>query len=307
MSLTQSYTFTGNGNWSLDATSGFATGGGIIDVAVPVGSQIDEAFLYATTFGGTSGSATLSRGENIETVTSTGFVSLGTDQGFLTAYRADVTGFIDKVVGSGAQNPFHFSVSNITGAVVDGYALAVIYANPNEAYRTITFFDGFSASTGDTFSLQLSQPINFLQQGFQVLLSLGIGFGYQELGDPRGEYSQYSSVTVNGRTLTQSAGGSDDGYSANGGLITIGGLGDNANNPGPNHPTFSLLGPQYDDELYNLALGDPLGEFTDPSPFLANGTTTISVDTANPSHDDNIFFADCRGHRIRRYRRKWHA
>ena len=37
--------------------------------------------------------------------------------------------------------------------------------------------------------------------------------------------------------------------------------------------------PRYDDEAYNL------------TPLLAAGTDSIQIDTANPSFDDNIFFA----------------
>src|SRR4029077_12273755 len=85
-------------------------------------------------------------------------------------------------------------------------------------------------------------------------------------------------VEVNGTRVSTSAGGQDDGESANGALLTVGGIDDsNAN------PTDPQSGPngdfRQDDELYDLR------------PFVTVGTSTISVFTRNPSNDDNIFFA----------------
>lgn len=55
-------------------------------------------------------------------------------------------------------------------------------------------------------------------------MSLGISYGFQ------GSF-QYSTVTVNDRPMTTSAGGQDDGEEANGALITVGGVGDSPDNP----------------------------------------------------------------------------
>jgi hypothetical protein len=46
-------------------------------------------------------------------------------------------------------------------------------------------------------------------------------------------------------------------------------------------------GARYDDELYNLALGNG----ANPAPFLNAGATSFNIHTSNPSNDDNIFFA----------------
>ena len=43
MALSGIYTFVGAGDWSLDATSGSATGGGTLQVSVPVGSVVLQA------------------------------------------------------------------------------------------------------------------------------------------------------------------------------------------------------------------------------------------------------------------------
>ncbi len=83
---------------------------------------------------------------------------------------------------------------------------------------------------------------------------------------------QASTVIINGTTITNVAGGNDDsGILENGALITLGGDND----------AFSTLLPAYDNdhERYNLV------------PYIANGSTTITIDTRNPSGDDNIFLA----------------
>jgi hypothetical protein len=113
-------------------------------------------------------------------------------------------------------------------------------------------------------------------------MSLGIGFGYQ-VGSP-----QYSIVDVNGRRLTTSAGGSDDGVAENGGLITVGGIGDSTANPPDPYFVGGSTGDttRYDDELYDLGQGNPVNS----SPFVANGDTSTVINTSNPSNNDNIFF-----------------
>lgn len=278
MSLSGSYTFVGKGNWSLDATSGSATGGGEIDALVPTGSRIEKAFLYESTFDASqpAGSVTLSSGSSSVSVSD--FTDLGAN-GFLEAHRADVTSFVSQIVGSGSANGYAFNVGNIVGNnSVDGYALVIVYSNPNETNRTISLLDGFSASSGDNFTLNFGTPLN-PDANFSAQMSLGIGFGFQPSG-------QYSTINVNGRPLTSSAGGQDDGVSNNGGLITIGGIGDSPTNP--TDPTANdSAGFRTDDELYNLALGN--GQSS--TPFVKAGDTVIKVDTLNPSNDDNIFFA----------------
>jgi len=126
---------------------------------------------------------------------------------------------------------------------------------------------GAQSIAGDQFNIGLTEPID---NNSQVHMSLGISYSYQPAG-------QVSLIDVNGVRLTSSAGGQDDGVAENGALITAGGIGDDiANPPDPYGPDID---PRYDDELYNLR------------PLLNNGDVLITVDTVNPSNDDNIFFA----------------
>src|SRR5687768_16922946 len=110
MSLSVNYSFEGEGNWSLDATSGSATEGGTITVDVPEGSVVEAAFLYATTYNfepSSGAQATLGSGDDSTIVTS--FQALGLN-GELQAYRANVTTFVASVVGNGDTDQFSFNV-----------------------------------------------------------------------------------------------------------------------------------------------------------------------------------------------------
>jgi len=268
-SLASSYQFNGTGNWSLDAVGSNNTPVGNINAVIPIGSTVENAYLYSSSVVGNTSIPTIS----FEGVTYSGGVwaNLGTNDGNLTAWRTDITSQVASVVGNGSSSPFTFSVeSEITNSQIDGEVLAIIYSNPNEQERTIAFLDGFSDSNGDSTAINLADPLSSSQladPNFEAMLSLGIGYGFQ--GD-----SQYSQVDVNGALLTNCAGGQDDGISSNGGLVTVGGIGDSTN--GPN---CSATGPFQDDELYSL------------TGFLSVGDTNIIIDTLNPSHDDNIFFA----------------
>lgn len=278
-SLGLAYQFNGNGNWSIDGVGSNDTPVGTLQAYVPVGSTIQKAFLYSSlTPSQTLGSVTFDG----MTYNSGSFTSLGSNPYGLGAYRIDVTSQVAAKVGGGSASRFDFLVNaEDPNYGIDGEALVVVYSNPTESERTIALLDGYSVASGDSFNVNLGSPLTDpTAPGFEALFSLGIGYSYQSGSD------QSSQVNVNGRRLTSSAGGEDDGGSYNGGLITIGGLDDSATNPDdPNvHGNDNL---RYDDELYNLALGNA----SNPAPFLSTGLTSFTVDTQNPSGDDNIFFA----------------
>jgi hypothetical protein len=271
-SLTTSYQFNGNGNWSIDAIGSNNSPVGNLSAVVPLGSTIEKAFLYSTTYNADLGVSSV----DFDGTLITAFTPLGINN-YLQAYRADVTAQVAAKVGSGSASPFSFTInSENPNGYIDGELLAIVYSNPAESVRTIAFLDGFSTSAGDATGFAFANPIT-VAPGFEALMSLGIGFGYQPSG-------QYSTVDINGRRLTSSAGGYDDGVAENGGLITVGGLGDSPFNPDPyandSGGTFT------DDELYNLALGN----VANPLPFLSTGDTGFTIVTQNPSGDDNIFF-----------------
>ena len=278
-SLALAYQFNGNGNWSIDGVGSNLSPVGTLQAYVPTGSVVQKAFLYSSMVP----SATLSSITFDGTLLNAGsFADLGSNPYGLRAYRADVTSQVAAKVGSGSATRFDFGLNaENPNSSVDGDVLVVIYSNALESERTIALLDGSSDASGDSFAVNLGAPlIDPTTPGFEALFSLGIGYSYQS-GD-----AQYSNVDVNGRRLTSWAGGEDDGTPENGGLITVGGLDDSPLNPAD--PNSSPVGNiRYDDELYNLALGNSVN----PAPFLSAGLTSFNVHTQNPSGNDNIFFA----------------
>lgn len=248
------------------STDGFGSTSqsGTLTANAPVGSTVLAAYLYTSTYCISCGSPTPGGTLNGTPVS---YTSLGTnvvtpDFFSLTAYRANVTSIVAPIINGGAGGAYNFNVTE-TDSLQDGEALVVVYSNAALPNSSVGILDGFSAVTGDSTAINFADPLNPSAAGFFAEMRLGIGFSC---------CTQASTVTVNGTTITTQAGNFDDGLQqANGSLITMGGDND----------AFSPLLPSYadDHERYNLV------------PYIANGDTSISIRTLNPSHDDNIFLA----------------
>jgi hypothetical protein len=205
---------------------------------------------------------------------------------------ANVTSIVKPIIDSAPAG-----ITNLTVAEgqltteYDGEILVVLLDDPSiNELRSVTLLYGAQNPTGDTFHVGLSEPVNKTNAAFQMNLGLGISFGYQPSG-------QFSTVKVNEKLMTSSAGGQDDcsqkfesvpefaGGCGDGTLITAGGIGDSTENPPNPEATPESCeneahekAPRCDDELYSLL------------PFLNEGDTALTFNTLNPSNDDNIFF-----------------
>lgn len=184
-------------------------------------------------------------------------------------YYDDVTSIVAAVVDPAA--PGIISIPMTECSYSDGFGLLVIFSDPFTFQKTIVIMFGGLSTTGDNFALTLAEPIDPIDPGAMLDMGLGISYSYQPSG-------QYSIIDINSQRLTTSAGGFDDGGGYNGGLITVGGIGDLNTNP-PDPFATDGGGSRYDDELYSLL------------PLITNTTTNILVTTSNPSSDDNIFLA----------------
>lgn len=168
-----------------------------------------------------------------------------------------------------------FLVTEDPSPDIDGEILVVIWDDPTAPQTTVSLMYGAQSTLGDSFAVTLAQPVDKTNPATVLDMSLGISYGYQVSG-------QYSilELGINGTRISTSAGGQDDGGPFNGGLITVGGIGDTNDNPANPYYTDSQGGSErYDDELYNLL------------PFVSQGATSFVVSSSNPSNDDNIFFA----------------
>ncbi|MCA9783061.1 MAG: Ig-like domain-containing protein [Candidatus Delongbacteria bacterium] len=191
-------------------------------------------------------------------------------------HLADVTSILAPVLDPAGAGILNVSVYEPNSQSVDGTALYVIFDDPvTIVTRTAVLAFGAQATSGDVFSIGFGQPI-FPDANTVVEFGLGISYGYA-----RGT-CQTSYVDVNGQRLTSSAGGNDEGENQNGALMTVGGVGDSRSNPlDPmfNDPCSYSDFTTYDDELYNIAS------------YIGAGSTSMTVNTFNPSADDNIFAA----------------
>ncbi|WP_169064418.1 GDSL-type esterase/lipase family protein [Geodermatophilus dictyosporus] len=241
---------------------------GSLTIDKPSGATVRRAVLLAASTGG--------RGPMQGEITLDGApVALGHETASYIGssnYWADVTSAVKAKLDTAPAGAVSFTLGESASGSLDGEILSVIFNDPNQgADRSVTFLFGATQTAGDNFTLQLSGPIDPLAPSTIAQMSLGISYGYQSDG-----IQQYSTVDVNGRRLTSSAGGEDDGQGSDGALITVGGHGDLPFNADAQLPPS---GPRSDDELYDL------------KPFVRAGDTAINVTTANPSNDDNIFFA----------------
>ena len=240
-----------------------------IQVNKPVGATVRKIFVAAASTGfrgyvipdGTISIAGVPINWNISTPSS------------ISSYNhwADATAAL-----SGAMNalpPGLNTVNYFEGGnpfLIDGTILMVVWNDPAQIVdQTLVVMFGAQNIAGDNFYVTLSQPIANVAT-LRMDMGLGISYSYEPSG-------QFSRVEVNGTVLSSCAGGQDDGYANNGGLITVGGIGDLNNNPPPG--CTDAIGPRADDELYSLV------------PFVNNGDTQVHVFSINPSNDDNIYLA----------------
>ncbi|MEP6978838.1 MAG: hypothetical protein ABI948_12375 [Thermoleophilia bacterium] len=271
------YVFNGHGGYSADGL-GQNGGGGSIQAEVPAGSTVEKAFLLGTYFGASSSTSDAQRlidfdGTNVQLVQISSIVCAGC--GFLKTAEADVTAQVAAKVGAGGGIT-NFTVNN-DPVGLDGVSLVVVYSNAALPESTVAVLDGSSQPGGDTTTFNFAAPLDKTIPGFSATMSLGSGFSFQGGSGPGTHVCapfQFSTVDVNGARLTSCAGNYDDGQGNDGGLITVGGVGDLTDNPvNPN------IQAGVDDELYNIA------------GFLHQGDTSAVLQTANPSNNDNLFLA----------------
>lgn len=268
--LTPFQTYVGSYGVSTDGW-GSLSNTGTISASVPTGATVTAAFLYTST----ANNGTLSGVGGSLAGATVDYATLGTIPSpaccSLTAARANVTNIIKPLVDGGAGGIYNFSITE-TSSSQDGSALVVVYALPSLITTTIGILDGFSLTTGDTTSVNFATPLNPSTPGFSSEMRLGIGFSFDGTGCTG--QGQSSTVRVNGTLITENAGCNDDSADiqpGNGNLITVGGFDD----------LFSNLLPSIaqDSERYNLV------------PYINAGDTSIIVNTANSSQNDNVFLA----------------
>jgi hypothetical protein len=256
---------------------GSTTNSGVIQANIPTGSTIERAYLYAASVW-----EKLPVNRKVYDVTFHGkALSVGSAitltpqlDNKATTVLWDVTDIIKSSVTGGLQD---FSI--VENGQNDGAVLVVAYSNLSTQGFTSVILDGGLSTTGGTSQFDFVSPYT----GGDFLVSLASSYSRQ----PSWQFTQIDVTTdsTNNRRLTTSAGGQDDGETPPGGLITVGGIGDDPANPGPFDSPSDPSAPRIDDEYYNLALGN----IENADPFISPGDTFLRLTTQNPTNDDNVF------------------
>lgn len=260
---------------SLDGL-GTLDGTGNLQVDKPsTGAKVVGAYLTITQWNKlTTAPTDFSLNSQTVTFTHDALGAGGSGKNFL----ADVTSLVKTTIDAAGAGTLNLAVNEGTdNNNIEGSSLLVIFDDPDSVWGSVIFMFGSSDTTGDSF--EASFPALGSDELAGHWLSLAIGFGYQRTG-----LAQSSTVTIttsaelSPQTLSQVAGGYDDGDNGDGALITVGGIGDSIeNNPGTS--TTFVSANRTDDELYGL------------EDYLAAGDTSITVKSINPSNNDDIYQA----------------
>lgn len=255
---------------------GFGGSSGQLQADVPVNSTVLQAYLYSSDIWG-GGISTVSFGGNALALASG--TLLTPDVNPANTYRYDVTSIVKPVIDGGLGGVYNFNI--VENGDNDGEVLVVVYSNASTKGTAIVL-DGELALAGDSVKLSFAAPY----AGGDAIMSLASSFSFNggPNGGTTGQVTKVDVVTSSTalRRLSGCAGGNDDGgfVAQNGVLMTAGGVGDSTANPDP-----LCTGGADDDELYNLAAGNS----ADAAPFLKVGDTSVTLNTVNPSNDDNVF------------------
>jgi hypothetical protein len=278
--LAPKVTHSGNIRLSLDA-AGTNSGSRTIRANKPSpGATVRAAYMLAASTGFTGYS--IKGGDISLDGTSIFFTDVLANSIASFNYWTDISTLVRPKLNAAPAGIVNFTVLELPSitTLIDGESLAVVWDDATASPTTVTLMFGAQSTFGDSFTVTLAQPVDKTNPATVLDMSLGISYGFQ----PSGQFS-ILQIGVNNQRISTSAGGQDDGIPANGGLITVGGIGDlNDNPPDPFATDRTCVGafgpaPRCDDELYNLL------------PFVADGSTSFTVSTVNPSNDDNIFFA----------------
>lgn len=262
---------------SIDG-SGFQTQTGTIDVDKPADSTVIAAYLVSSVWGNLDTPPVVTLGGS-----TVSFTHLAKDDVGYTFrnHFADVTSIVQPIIDAAPSGIIQLTLDEgITDSPtagtpgtsrVDGESLIVIFDDPAKPVSTVMIMFGFSDSSGDSFTFNFDPLINLSMQ--KPVLSLGISYSNQSANfTQHSELAAATSSNVSPQTVSVTAGDCDDGLAcSNGSMVTVGGIGDSLDLPANSSSD--------DDELYGM------------TSFLSSGDTSLTVNTKNPTVDDNLFQA----------------
>ena len=282
----------GNISWSIDGASEPShVAGTTIDIQVekPAGATVRSVFFIAGDGGNRNNSGhaptdVFIAGVNLPLTHWAKITSCPGSECWnnFNTYYGDVTDELESVIEALPDGISNLSFDQGDGTdndMIEGGALVVVWNDESAPLSTIYLMAGTSDPAGDSFTFNFPAivPVNLQRD---LIFSVGSSNSYQV-----GSWSQTSRITANNTILSNIAGGCDDSEIFNnpncgfGGYNTIGGVGDDLTNPGEVDDEVVSYDRELDDELYRL------------NDVMNVGDTSLTVNTLNPSNNDNVYFA----------------
>ena len=279
-------------SWSIDGSADVAHVAGEavpIQVEKPEGALVRKAIFISGDGGNRNGNShpPLDLRLNGSPVVFTHWAYLTTGDRFNT-YYGDVTELVKATIDDHAAGIFDLPFDqgdNSDGDYVEGGSLVVIFDDPNAELSSVYLQAGTSDPAGDSFTFNFD-ALTLEKLANPMILSIGSSNSFQTDAPDDGEggsgVNQHSNISANGNVISDSAGGCDDmvdypvGCNSMG-YNTIGGVGDDLDMP--TVPWTNPPGYFAEDELYDIAS------------MMTFGDTGLTVETINPSNDDNLYFA----------------
>jgi len=197
-------------------------------------------------------------------------------------YWGDVTDIVASTINTASAGIHTMSFDQGDGTdndTVEGGSLVVIFDDPNAPMSSIYLNAGTADPAGSTFTFNFP-ALTQVNLDSDMLLSVGISNSYQA-----NYWEQSSNIKANNQWLSSVAGGCDDSSTFAttgcnyGGYNTIGGIGDTPSVPGQIDTELVSYDRNLDRELYRL------------NSLMQLGDRQLTVNTTNPSNNDNIYFA----------------
>jgi hypothetical protein len=228
-----------------------------LNVPKPANAKLLKAYMVLANHGNNNGAFTSKRatldGTAPSWVNGTALAFWGAED-FESAY-ADVTSQVNTkalTAGSTAAT-LRFTVTETDTAATQGTGIVAFWDDPASSKTAASLYVGMHAPAGETTTINLGSPWT---TGKNLELGLGIEWSASS--------NEYSIVKINGTQLSNTAGGTNDGDSS--------------------HFTFGEPSDPYPTGGWN---GD--AEHYDASSLIADGSTSISLYSQNPSNNDGIF------------------
>ena len=192
---------------------------GTVEVSKPAGGVVKKAYLAVAATGGYA--RPFEDGD--VRIEGHGVIWENTIRNNVGSWNAlaDVTAYVESTINAAPPGPVLIDFAETHSDLVDGGVLAVVFETPAASPDNyVALYFGAQAQRADSFFVDFPSPVPADFSGARYEMGVGISYSLQS----RDSSDQYTIIDVNGRRLTTSAGGPDDGSPSPGALVSVGRL-----------------------------------------------------------------------------------